>query len=439
MRVLFALGLLAVLVRPAAAQQPAAPADTSSLDLAALLAEIRSANPSLRAARLEADAVGQRRRQAEALPDPTVSVAVMPFPMLTAHGAQRSQWSAEQMIPYPGKRALQGTVAGWEAEVAARRAEVLAEDLLFEAKRAYYELYRTQQLQALIAAFQAELQGFEEVAAVRYEVGQGSQQAILKAQLERNQLAQQLLALRVERRRAAEMLAHLTGHTGGTRFFLTVQVAPPPTPAFAPDVLAHVAARERAAMALLDAETALAEAQIDLAEKQFRPDFGVSLSYFDIAARDVPATATGTDALAVGASVKVPLRRGPLRAAVEEARLGRAAVEARREALHLEIETEIETLVFALGQEADILDLYEQALLPQARTTAEATLSAYSNGRTDFLDLLDAERSLFALLLAQEDARARYLTTAAALERALGLDDLAALDALVRATPDSDR
>ena len=438
MRVLAALVLLVASAFPAAGQQRPAPADSALLDLSAVLAEIRTANPTLRAARLEAEALRQRRRQAEALPDPTVSVSVQPFPVLTANGAQRSQWSAAQMIPYPGKRALQGTVAALEAEVAARQAEVLAEDLVLEAKRAYYELYRTQQLEALIVAFQDELQGFEEAAAVRYEVGQGSQQAILKAQLERNGLAQQLLALRVERRRAAEMLAHLTGHTDGTRFFLDVQVAPPPQPQVEAALLAQVATRERAEMTLLDAAVARADAQIALAKKQFRPDFGISISYFDIAARDVPATASGTDALALGASIKVPLWRGRLRAALEEARLERAAVEAHREALHLEIETEIETLLFALAQEAETLTLYQQTLLPQARSTAEATLTAYANGRTDFLDLLDAERSLFTLRIAQEEARTRYLTTLAALERTLGLDDLAALDTLVRAA-DSDR
>lgn len=51
----------------------------------------------------------------------------------------------------------------------------------------------------------------------------------------------------------------------------------------------------------------------------------------------------------------------------------------------------------------------------------EATLSAYTTGRTDFLDLLDAERTLFNLRMERIDTYVRYLKTTAALERATGL------------------
>ena len=67
------------------------------------------------------------------------------------------------------------------------------------------------------------------------------------------------------------------------------------------------------------------------------------------------------------------------------------------------------------------LDLFDRALIPQAETTLEATLSAYTTGRTDFLDLLDAERTLFNLRLDQTETYTRYLKTTAALERTLGV------------------
>ena len=68
-------------------------------------------------------------------------------------------------------------------------------------------------------------------------------------------------------------------------------------------------------------------------------------------------------------------------------------------------------------------------LSPQAETTLQATLSAYTTDRTDFLDLLDAERMLFSLETGYEDTFARYLKITAALERALGVRSLADLDA----------
>lgn len=434
MRVLLALGLFWA-VMPAAARQPAPP-DTVVLDLAAVLAEVRVNNPALRTARLQTEALGQRAPQVAALPDPTLGITVQPLPVLTARGAQRSQWRVEQTIPYPGKRALRAEIADLDAEVAAHEAEVLEADLLLRAKRAYYELYRLQQTAALIEAFRDEVEGFEDVAAARYEVGQGGQQAILRAQLEKNQLATRLIALRRQRRSAAEMLAHLTDAHDAERFAHQVRLAPPPLPSAEAALLRGLAARERAEAEALDAALERADRRIALAKKEALPDFGVNLTYFDIADRAMPPTADGRDALAVGASVRLPLQRGRLRAQLAEARLHRKVVQARQADLRAEIRTEIDDLTFALTQDAETLRLYETTLLPQARTTAEAALAAYASGQAGFLDLLDAARAVFALRLDYEDALARTLATAAALERALGIEALADLEALVlRAAP----
>ena len=183
--------LIAVLLLPAIAHgkhRPVAPADTL-LILDDLLTEVRANNPSLRVSRLEADALATRSGQVSVLPDPSVMIGYQPYPLLTARGTQRSQWRIEQMVPYPGKLSLQGDIADLSAEIAGFEADTFEEDLLFEAKQTYYELYRVQQQEQLILAFQDRLENFEEAAAAQYEVGTGMQQAILKAQLEKNTLA----------------------------------------------------------------------------------------------------------------------------------------------------------------------------------------------------------------------------------------------------------
>lgn len=444
-----ALAALAVLLTvprgPAAAQapspSPAVSADASSappppdlpvLRLDDLLASVRSDNPSLRAARLEAEALGRRAPQVAALPDPVVMVAYQPFPLLTARGAQRSQWRVEQQIPYPGKRTLQADVADFSADVAAHEADVYAEDLALGVKRTYYDLVRIQAQTGLVEAFRARLADFEQVAAAQYEVGTGMQQAVLKAQVEKNALTQRLVALARQHRSAVETLARLTDAPIEGEFVVT---ADPAAPAVADvEVLVDVARRLRPEVEALAAAEARAEAGVALAQKQFRPDFGVNLTYFDIAQRDLMPTATGRDALALGVSVKVPLQRGRLRAGLEEARLRAAQVQARQEALQTQFTTEIADLVSTLEREAEQIDLYARTLIPQAETAREATLAAYTTGRTSFLDLLDAERMLFTLRMSHEDALSRYLQATAALERALGVASLQEADALLLGT-----
>lgn len=424
--------LIAVLLLPAMAHakhRPLAPADTL-LSLDDLLTEVRANNPSLRVSRLETEVLATRSRQASAFPDPSVMVGYQPYPLLTARGTQRSQWRIEQPVPYPGKLSLQGAIADLNAEIAGFEADTFEEDLLFEAKQAYYELYRIQQQERRILAFRGRLEHFEEAAAAQYEVGTGMQQAILKAQLEKNTLARVQLELAEHRRTAAETLARLLNRPTSDAFTAGIRVEAPPIFPLDEAALLEIALRERPEADALDAAARRADARIALARKQFMPDFGLNITWFDIGSADAPPTATGRDAVAIGATIKVPIQRGGLRARLEETRARRIQVEARQEALETSFRTQIADLVSRLRGQAQQLALYREALIPQAETTLQATLSAYATARTDFLDLLDAERMLFSLETGYEDTFARYLKMTAALERALGVHSLADLDTL---------
>lgn len=424
--------LIALLLLPAIAHgkhRPLAPADTL-LSLDNLLAEVRTNNPSLRISRLETEVLATRSRQTSALPDPSVTIGYQPYPLLTARGAQRSQWRIEQMAPYPGKLRLRGAIADLNAEIAGFEADTFEEYLLFETKQTYYELYRIQQQEQHVLAFRDRLENFEEAAAAQYEVGAGMQQAILKTQLEKNTLARRQLELAEHRRTAAETLTRLLNRPASDAFMANVRVETPPVPRLDEAALLEIALRERPEADVLDAAARRADTRIALARKQFMPDFGLSVTWFDIGTADIPPTATGRDAVAIGATVKVPIRRGSLRAKLEETRVRRIQIEARREALETSFRTQISDFVHRLRGEARQLALYREALIPQAETTLQATLSAYATGGAGFLDLLDAERMLFSLGTDYEDTFARYLKMTAALERALGVPSLADLDTL---------
>jgi outer membrane protein TolC len=168
-----------------------------------------------------------------------------------------------------------------------------------------------------------------------------------------------------------------------------------------------------------------ADASVALARKSYYPDFSVNLTYFDLADADIPPSADGKNALALGVSVKVPLQRGRLNAQLEEARLHQNRVDASIESTAAEFRTNIADIVSRLREDERQLTLYRDALIPQAETTLEATLSAYTTGRTDFLNLLDAERVLFTVRVGYEDVFVRYMKTMSMLERQLGVTYLA--------------
>jgi cobalt-zinc-cadmium efflux system outer membrane protein len=414
------LGLLLVLCPSVFGQQPGPAFDGTVLHLDSLLRAADRANPSLRAARLRAEARALQKPQASALPDPTVQGTGHLYPTVTARGPQRSQWQVRQSIPFPGKRGLRGEVAALGADAAEADAEALAQNLALRIETAYYQLYRVQRRETLLRNFEEQLRQFESAASTRYEVGEGSQQSILKAQVERGRLEIRRENLRAERESAVQSLARLTGRS-------ELEAPSQPVEVTAPTELREKDKAERTAPAqdrpeaeALRRRIEQAQKEADLAKRAFWPDFTVGAEYTDVRQDDLTPTMTGRDAFKVSVGISIPLWQGKQEARLEEAQVERRRAEAQLNDFQLQVRTEVRDLRERLRRQQRQLTLLGEQLLPQAETSLEATLSAYKAGRTGFLDLLDAERTLFQLQMNRVDTRARTLQTAAELEHALG-------------------
>ncbi len=393
-------------------------------DLTRLIYELRLNNQSLVVSRQDARLLGTRSRQVATWPDPKVSLSVMPYPIYTARGKQRAQLRIDQTIPYPGKLGLKGQLADLSSQSAELRTRQTEDLLIFELKHAYFELYRVQREQELIHEFQGRLNMFEQVAAKKYEVGDGTQQAILKAQLERNLWSMKILNLEEARISATEVISRLLNRSVDAT---EIEEIPPqliPTLNQPLATLHALALEQRPASRMLEIEVDRVIAEDELAHKQFRPDFGFSLTYFDLAASDIPPNADGQNALAIGFSVSIPIQRDGKHARVEEAQIRREQIDAEVLALEIAIRSDINDKVGRMNENRRQLDLVNDVLLPQAESTLEASLSAYTTGQTDFLNLLDSERTLVELRIQVEEITARYLKIVASLEYALGVDSL---------------
>lgn len=413
------------------AQEPPA-GSAAVLDLTDLLRDLEYGNPELSAQWIEADALGTRRRQVTAWPDPMVMASYQPYPMLTAHGAQRSQWRVEQAVPYPGTRRLLGDLANLEASIAAEETRTLALDLGLDLKRAYFTLYRTQQLLPLLDEFEIRLRAFEGTARALYEAGGGSQQAILQAQLERASLDTRRYGLEYEALAARETLRRLSNRPATPQGAAVLN--PPPTLPLRDSLLTLARALRPEVDAITAAESRSLNA-VELARRSALPELGVVVTYFDIAPVSDRPGATGTDALQLGVTARLPIQRGRIRARLEEAHLVLASVHAQAEAVALAIETHLDEALHEIEQYDNQLALLRNALLPQAEAARQAALTGYASGRASFLDLLEAERASFGLRVDYEETFVDYLLAYAVLERVLGTVSLETRAATIRRTP----
>ena len=85
-----------------------------------------------------------------------------------------------------------------------------------------------------------------------------------------------------------------------------------------------------------------------------------------------------------------------------------------------EMEFSIRDQVIRLETLQEQVDLFENALIPQAEEALRSTEAAYETGQLGVLDLLDSERVLLDVRLINARYYSDHLTALADLERALG-------------------
>jgi cobalt-zinc-cadmium efflux system outer membrane protein len=176
-------------------------------NIAGLLDYAREHNPELAASRYEADALRQRVQSASALPDPVLRTELMD---ITNQGTSKgtsllpsqvgsTRYTLMQSVPWFGKRDLQREVA--EAQAAQSDGQVAATwaELAGRIKAAYAMYYYYAGSERLTGETLDLMANLEQVAQTRYANGLGTQQDVIRAQVEQTGFRSELLALENER------------------------------------------------------------------------------------------------------------------------------------------------------------------------------------------------------------------------------------------------
>jgi len=374
------------------------------LDVEVLIEEVQAVNPSLEAAAEAWHAAAFRYPQMISLDDPMFGFS---------RGTQNGYMvEASQKIPWPGKLKLRGNLAAAEAnamewEVADTRL-MLAE----AAAMAFYDYYQADRQLAVNASNSRLMQDFRDIAKVRYEAGQVSQQDILQADVELADLEARRAALQRERKVAAVRINTLL-HREADHF-----LPPPPQEVAAPAALPasasliELALDARPDLAAQSARIRQEEYALGLAYKDYYPDVEVGAKYNAFMPPDMRTE--------VGANVNVPIYLKKRRAAVCEAsakvRQRRAELENRIDQVRYEVQSAWERTT----ERGQVVRLYEEKILPAARANVESARINYTAGKVDFLRLVEAERQLREQQDKYYETVGEYHRRLAQLERAAG-------------------
>jgi outer membrane protein TolC len=355
--------------------------------LGQLLDEARQGNPALQAARRQQMAAGHLPRQAGALPDTQIMVQQLdvgsprPFAGYTNSDFAYIGLGAAQEFPWPGKRALRSQVASLEASSVRGQTAAVERGIEEQVKIAHFKLAYLQQTLAILLRNDKVLGEIEQVAESRYRVGQGSQQEVLKAQLQHTKILEEINMHHREQGRLQAQLKQALGRAQTSPDIVTEVVRERTLTRDATQLLekvvegnAEVAVRKQLALK--------SEKQTELAHKEFRPDMGVQFMYQNTDRRF-------RDYYMFTFSVTLP-NRGRRKAELAQAQEQQQAAGSELEAEVQRRSAEVKDQLVVAQTSAEQLRIYREGLMPQAEATFRAAVAAYQANRQDFETLLSS-------------------------------------------------
>ncbi len=392
MRVLLrlALGLSPMLgtAQPQAVppSSPQSPSPAEDPFLQSLILEALQRNPDLAKSRSLTEAEQERVPQSKALPDPNLSLGIQNdgFKDLQIGKMETSfyQVMLTQPLPWPGKRGKRGEIASTSVEIAKVGVDRTRLSLEADVKRAYYGLLLVRDQLALLEEQAKFLEQAQAVTKVRYEVGQGSQADLLRAQLERNRLNQSRKGLLGQEKGLVAALNRLRGITEmvpipTSRSLASVAVAPR-------TVQEALAQAESASPELKAARLGVrqAEQNLDLAKLERRPDFAVSAGVMPRGSLD--------PMWQVGFAISLPVwSKNKQQRAVSEQEWRRRSQGSEVESVHNLLVQRVQERSAQLDAALETLGIYRGGLLIQSEASFRATMVQYEAGRVPFLSVLE--------------------------------------------------
>jgi outer membrane protein TolC len=159
-----------------------------------------------------------------------------------------------------------------------------------------------------------------------------------------------------------------------------------------------------------------------LANLENAPDFSIGFQYIEIGNGMTTDPEDGRDAWMIPLKVTIPLWQNRIGSAIAEANRNLKAGEARLSNSENMTVFEVKDAYFRYTSSKNLVDLYENALLPQVELAFASDKAGYEAGRTDILNLLDSERVFLNTKIAYFEAYAQLLKDYASLEKAIGIN-----------------
>ncbi|WP_251106332.1 TolC family protein [Alloacidobacterium dinghuense] len=406
--------LVLAVASPVLAQEAAV---SSPTPLTQLLAEAEASNPQISASDHEARAARQMAPQVTTLPDPKLTYqqfsvgSPKPFAGYTNSDFAYIGIGASQELPYPGKLRLRGQVADRDANTKEAEIDVIEVGIADAVKADYLQLAYLQQTLGILHQNEAVLDQLIQDATAHYQVGQGMQQDILEAQVNRTKIVREIT---MHHQQMGQLQAHLKGLLNRDQTspdIVTEDLNETPLKLRSDELLALI--KNNNPQIQVDASAIQKQdAQVASAKREGKPDFEVGYMYQNTDRKY-------RDYYEFTFNVRFP-RKKRVNAEIAEAQEELIASRQTLDAHLAQQLSQVQQDYVQATRDEDLLKEYREGLVPQSDAAYQATLSAYASSKEQFTHVLLYFTDLLNLKLEYAQTLLDHETALAHLESLTG-------------------
>ncbi|MBI5100021.1 MAG: TolC family protein [Nitrospirae bacterium] len=332
--------------------------------------------------------------QAESLPDPMfmfgyLNDGVRDLYTFDDEMASDSQWmfSVSQMFPYPGKLSLKSEMASRDAESILASLDAARLRVAARVKELYYELFLTYKSIDLVKDMSALFSRIEEAALARYSTGMAPQQEVLMAQTEKYMLLEKE-EMFVQKVQSLEAMINSTlGRDGGITLGRPVELLPKEYN-YSIEELLKATYETSPEIKVKDRMIAGAETKVEMAKKEYYPDFTVSANYF-------AKNKYFEDMWGLTATVNIPIfYKTKQRQAVLEAEASLSGIKHELDDIKYMLSSNIRDNYSMLKSAEKLMDLYKNGLIPKTYQSFESAIAGYRTGNIEAITVMTTLKSL---------------------------------------------
>lgn len=369
----------------------------------------------------------QKSPQVSTLPDPKLNYAYFLKEVETRVGPQEQKVGVMQPIPWFGKLSVKGEIADSEAKAAFYAFLAKKNKLVASVTAAYLELAYLRSATEITDANLELLKRWEQVLSQRYRAQTGTQANLIKVQVELGTLEDKLYELKdLESPLLARFNALLNRESFSEASISNSALESSPSQSIKralnlnQQALEAQLSKNNPDLLYVDALIEARKKGIELAHKNFYPDFGIGADYVFVGDRAQAGGESGDDALVAMFSISLPLYRTKYEAGLSQAKKQKRSAEEMRKAKTFSLSSQLAKSIFEFKDSKRRIKLYRHTLVPKAEESLESNYTAFEAGESSFLDLLDAERIFLQFKLSLARAQADYQIANAELSALLG-------------------